>query len=167
MPSEKVIYLKFANHGSSVPGDSFQMDLFDFQTRDTPRIILLDPDTTNQNELFTIIARNRFEAVLDLRLKPVFRKPSYSHKEITSHLYRNNIRYEEIALLVQKSNGRLSAMQKFLSECFGSLGQASAHYTLCLADREANEAGIVMQFRSILQRLNMAVVEMHPRSILS
>lgn len=165
MLEEKVVYLHRFAENSSRDLREIQLNLFDFSKVEVPKIVIIDPDEINQDILFNLIVKNGFQSILDLRPRPVFQRPLYSHKKTTGFFFDNKVEYREIAILVQRSKGKLSAFRDFLFTCFGD-GSYSPRFTLCLADMKAREQGIVAQFRTVMRLIDASVIEVSPRSIL-
>lgn len=166
MSLEKIVYLPFSSTNAEVRFDvHYQYELFKLQDKNN-YVLYLNPDKLNQDYLLKIITQQQMKLIIDLRPRPVFRKPCYNHKKFVSYLFDRSIVYLEVAKIAQNSNdtyeGYLDALRKMLILD----GSSGSNVTLCLIDQSAVDSGIVTAFRQALSKFGKHFIEINPRSLL-
>lgn len=140
-----------------------QLELFNSEEIRQPSWVLLNPNDYSQEVFLRILARNSFNLILDLRLRPVFSRPRYDHKSVMRYFCNSELCYIDLAKIAQ---GKPDEFDSFFSN-FRQQYRAensSSFVTLCLADDDAAE--IVCEFRREIHRLGDHLVELHPKSVL-
>lgn len=162
----KVIHLSIPNGRGDVAVDGGrQFELFAGRP-DYDAVAFLDPSFFDQDKFLSILTRQQFHMIFDLRPKPIFRKPAYDHKAIMSYMYDRCIFYYDIGRLAQEIRGDFDDMVGTLTGILSKNSPQKFRFTLCLVDRAADEAGVVASFRQHLAIAGSTVVELNPRSII-
>lgn len=144
-------------------GGSYQLqcDFFQDDSRNKISFAFIDVNSINQEYLFKIITRNAVKNIVDLRRKPVFRRPSFVHSQVAEYFYKHGINYTEIVM-----NFRGEKPFDFRSpetrDAIG--GYLKAGLCLFLYDNDAARGGDVDGFRAVLNTSTSGAVEMLPRA---
>lgn len=167
--SQKVVSL--FQHDQVRQGDwnPQQIELFGRKDNGVHSWVLVYPHEFNQKNFLSLVVRNRFDLILDLRPIAVFEKPQYNHKALMSNLYTSHVSYIDIAHLAHSKDSDFSIFfHEFEQKILESHGESSPpFYTLCLSDDSQAAKNIARLFRSAMRRFGSRIVELHPRAILS
>lgn len=142
-----------------------QLDLFNSEGHSFPKVAVVEPSDYYEEEFLSAIQRNNISLIIDMRERPIFERPNYSHKRITSYFFHREIRYIDIVHLVHSENADLEGIKQKLGYQIRSLSAGSDFFGLCLIDENARASGVVSEFRAQLRRQTSSVVEVHPRAI--
>lgn len=166
MEKGKVITLPLSNsRPSRFQVEEKQLDLFGQSGVGYARVAVIEPAIYNEDEFLAAIRRYNINLIIDVRARPIFDRPNYSHKRITSYFFERKIKYIDVVHLVHSSRADLEQIKKKLTTEI-RIGEAgSDFFGLCLVDQQARDEGVVSNFRSELRRQPSRVVEVHPRAI--
>lgn len=166
MEKGKVIRLPLSNERNfRSETEEKQLDLFGQNEVGYPRIAVIEPSIYNEDEFLAAIRRYNITLIIDMRARPIFDRPNYSHKRITSYFFKRKIKYIDVVHLVHSAKADLQEIERKLTEEFRVNEASSDFFGLCLVDQQAREDGVVSNFRSELRRQPSRVVEVHPRAI--
>lgn len=144
---------------------AYQLELFDESEVLSNRISFVNPEEFQQDQFLKLLARNRFNILIDYRPRPVFRRPKFSHREVTSHLHQRNIAYVELARYAQRANSKYADLNDILRREYANVFQSGPIFCLGLFDDEALKSGIIDAFRAGIAARN-SIIEVHPNSLL-
>lgn len=166
MSTGKVIYLSLHGMGEK-PSDKIDEQFELFRRLHVPNAIaFLDPGLFNQEKFLSIIARQQFGLIFDLRIRPIFRKPAYDHRLLMHYFYNRRIPYYDLARIHQCIKSEFLAMVTDMETSLFEKGKEARH-TLCLTDKDSNDSGVVQSFRRSLVDGGGKIVELNPRSFIS
>lgn len=166
MEKGQVITLPISNHRRErISTEEKQLDLFGKSEVDYARVAVIEPSIYTENEFLSAIRRYNISLIIDMRARPIFDRPNYSHKRITSYFFERKIKYIDVVHLVHSAKADIAEIERKLSEEFRVSEAGSDFFGLCLVDQQAREDGVVSNFRSELRRQPSRVVEVHPRAI--
>lgn len=167
--SQKVVNLFQRDEERRVDWSPQQIELFGRKGNGVHSWVLIYPEEFNQDNFLSLVVRNRFDLILDLRPIAVFEKPKYNHKNLMTKLYGSDVSYVDVAQLAHSNDFDFSSFfLEFEQKILDDRGDNSPpFYTLCLSDNSDAAIKIVRLFRSAMQRFGSMIVELHPRSILS
>lgn len=167
--SQKVVSLFQRDEESMRDWDPQQIELFGRKSNGIHSWVLIFPDEFGQDDFMSLIVRNRFDLILDLRPIAVFEKPKYDHKKLMTALYKSHVSYVDVAHLAHSNYADFFI---FFSEFEEKIlnrhsSEMAPFYTLCLSDSSEGAKNIALSFRSAMRRFGSQIVELHPRAILS
>jgi|TARA_R100000501_G_C2570881_1_gene77795 hypothetical protein len=162
----KVITLPFPKKsGASQRSDLVQLDLFGELDKKYARVAVIEPSDYYEDQFLTAVQRFNISLIIDLRARPIFDRPNYSHKRITSYFFDRNIKYIDIIHLIYSSNLDLEKVRHKLVRELRVREAGPGFLGLCLVDQKAREDGVVSHFRSEMRRQPNGVIEVNPRAI--
>lgn len=142
-----------------------QLELFEWANASRSRFISYLPvESFDQASLIDVLERSQTKIVVDLRVKTVFRRPHYKHKELLAYFYGNKFSYIEISMLGQDGCDHPELVKRF-KRVFASAYRKSQGAVACLFDFDALESGAVDDFKFELSQASTNFVVYNTRSL--
>lgn len=153
-----IIHMWGSPHAVTRSGD-VQLELFDSVKAYANLIAFIDITDFDQNQFLDIIAKNSVKSILDIRPRPVFRRPKFSHGEMSEYFEWNRINYFEYAIFGRSEDvTRVQIARKIHSGRSDGL-------SLCIFDEESKTRGWLEEARFTLHRSRLFKAELNSRSL--
>lgn len=137
-----------------------QLELFRTDDFGTNQVAFLDIEVLDQEKLFKIITYNSASAILDIRPRPVFRKPKFVHSEVSRYFSDNRVHYFDYAAAISDPDFiRPHEIARRVN-----LGRGEG-LTICLYDVNSRERGWIDRARRMLRRSKLFTAELSPRAL--
>ncbi|RYG58031.1 MAG: hypothetical protein EON56_00920 [Alphaproteobacteria bacterium] len=142
------------------PSGAMQLELFGDVKSYSNFVSFLDIDTLDQEKLIDILTRNAVASILDIRARPVFRKPKFAHSELSRYFTHRNIHYFDYAMaLGDPDTGHPNSIARRVN-----FGRESG-LTICLYDQSSRDRGWVEAARRTLKRSRLFKAELSPSAL--
>ena len=137
-----------------------QLELFGDVKSYSNFVSFLDIDTLDQEKLIDILTRNAVTSILDIRARPVFRKPKFVHSELSRYFTHRDIHYFDYAMaLADPDTGHPNSIARRVN-----FGRESG-LTICLYDQSSRDRGWVEAARRTLRRSSLFKAELSPSAL--
>ncbi|MNS79258.1 hypothetical protein D3C72_1129070 [compost metagenome] len=142
--------------------NALQLDLFGGEVSLSNFVTFLDIDDLDQDIFLSILTKNPVSAVLDIRPRPVFRRPKFVHSEISQHMAVQHIHYFDYAVaLGDADDGSIRSIARRINY------RRDHGLTLCLYDDSSRERGWIEAARRTLRRSRLFKAELSPTALVS
>lgn len=135
--------------------EEVQLELFGHHVCGSNFVTFIDVENLNQDSLIDIVTKNAVVSILDIRARPVFRRPNFVHAEIFRYLEYRKIHYFDYAVVAaDPAEHGLHAIARRVNHGRGN------GLTLCLYDESSNQKGWVEEARRTLRRSKLFRAEL-------
>lgn len=142
------------------PSGGAQLELFGDVNSYSSFVSFLDVDNLDQEKLIDILTRNAVTSILDIRVRPVFRKPKFVHSELSRYFTYRNIHYFDYAMaLADPETGHPNSIARRVN--FGR----EHGLTICLYDQSSRDRGWIEAARKTLRRSRLFKAELSPSAL--
>lgn len=155
-----IVRLSNFPNGAFRDREEVQLELFGQQDRSSNYVVFIDADGLDQDLLMDILTRNAITSILDIRARPVFRRPKFVHADIFRYLSYRRIHYFDYAIAMSDPvDGSPNAIARRVNH-----GRESG-LTLCLYDQSSKDRGWIDVARRTLKRSKLFKAELSPAAL--
>lgn len=140
--------------------EEVQLELFGHHARGSNFVTFIDVEVLDQDLLIDIVTKNAVVSILDIRVRPVFRRPKFVHSEMFRYLEHRKIHYFDYAVAISDPE------EHGVYDIARRVNYGRGHgLTLCLYDKTSNERGWVEAARRTLRRSKLFRAELSPAAL--
>ena len=140
-----------------------QLELFPQSAGKSLRLISFDINSIDQSSLISVFVRMKTRVVVDMRARPVFDAPRFSHSEFLNYMYTHRIEYIQFNLVKNRMNRNEYTLFDLLEKRRLAY---KAYYGSMVVIRDSGPEAVlqVQQLRGLLRRFGVSYIDILPTS---